>query len=129
MMSVVRVVMTVVMGMIMATMIVARRAMVVICIAVRVVPVAVVPVSVPVIIVNWRRRESQLAPLGAEARELQRSGQEHQNHQSGDVNRLLNHGADPQPLYVSRPRVGGDVTPDEDRQKGEEENSDPATLE
>ena len=88
-----------------------------------IVPTVAVIVTVVVII---GRRSGDVAPLRAEARQLQGTREEHQGDESRDVDGFLDEIADLEAKQIDPVARGGEISPDQDRHRGQQHDANPA---
>lgn len=93
-----------------------------------VVPAVIVPTVAVIVtmVVIVCRGGGDLAPLRAEARQLQGSGEEHQGNESRDVDGFLDKIADLKAKQIDPIARGGEISPDQDRHRGQQHDANPA---
>ena len=93
-----------------------------------VVPAVIVPtvavIVTMVMIIGWW--SGDVAPLRAEARQLKGAREEHQGDESRDVDCFLDEIADLEAKQIDPVARGGEISPDQDRHRGQQHDANPA---
>ena len=105
---------------------VVMRMIVIVGMIVVVAAMAMIVTMVVAVMVIIGRRSGNLAPLGAKARQLQSSREEHQGDQPRDIHRFLNEIADLQPEQVDSVAGRRNIPPDQHRHRCQQHNANPA---